>query len=158
MFSTENLKKRRSKRERREKGDLRVFSGVRPARERPCRRRKPYSFSKRFLFASSSSRLTDRFVGALDWNHPSTVVSLRGGKTRSRGGSRREKRGLHVSVVWEMEAITDPSTSVCSPGGGGFLSFAAAGSSSRKGEAFFAPFLPVLAPEGRGSHSSTLSV
>ncbi|CAG7864692.1 unnamed protein product, partial [Brassica rapa] len=46
----------------------------------------------------------------------------------------------------------------CSPGGGGFFSFAAAGSSSREGEAFSAPSSPVLAPEGRGSHSSTLSV
>lgn len=57
-----------------------------------------------------------------------------------------------------MEAITDPSSPFCSPGGGGFLNFAAVGSSSREGEAFFAPFSPVLAPEGRGSHSSTLSV
>ena len=47
---------------------------------------------------------------------------------------------------------------VCSPGGGGFFSFAAAGSSSREGEAFSAPSSPVLAPEGKGSHSSTLSV
>ncbi|KAH0939296.1 hypothetical protein HID58_006757 [Brassica napus] len=103
----------------------------------------------RFLFASSSSSLTDRFVGALDWNHPSAVVSLRGGKTRSRGGSRREKRGLHVSVVILGDGGYHRSVDAgCSPGGGGFLSFAAAGSSSREGEAFFAPFSPVLAPEG----------
>ncbi|KAF2596481.1 hypothetical protein F2Q68_00008932 [Brassica cretica] len=57
-----------------------------------------------------------------------------------------------------MEAITDPSTPVCFPGGGGFFSFTAAGSSSREGEAFSAPSSPVLAPEGRGSYSSTLSV
>ncbi|KAF3523877.1 hypothetical protein F2Q69_00046491 [Brassica cretica] len=47
-----------------------------------------------------------------------------------------------------MEAITDPSSPVCFPGGGGFFSFAAAGSSSREGEAFSAPSSPVLAPEG----------
>ncbi|KAF3514121.1 hypothetical protein F2Q69_00008996 [Brassica cretica] len=95
-METLHQRKRKRKRERKREDFL---SGVRPARERPCRRRNPYSFSKRFLFASSSSRLTDRFVGALDWNHPLTVVSSRGGKTRLRGGSQREKRGLHVSVV-----------------------------------------------------------
>ncbi|KAF3485932.1 hypothetical protein F2Q69_00057923 [Brassica cretica] len=56
-----------------------------------------------------------------------------------------------------MEAITDPSSPVCFQGGGGFFSFAVAGSSSREGEAFSATSSPVLAPEGRGSHSSTLS-
>ncbi|WZZ74506.1 hypothetical protein YC2023_085876 [Brassica napus] len=47
-----------------------------------------------------------------------------------------------------MEAITDPSSPVCFPGGGGFFSFAAAGSSSREGEAFSASSSPILAPEG----------
>ncbi|KAH0869147.1 hypothetical protein HID58_076169 [Brassica napus] len=47
-----------------------------------------------------------------------------------------------------MEAITDPSSPVCFQGGGGFFSFAVAGSSSREGEAFSAPSSPVLAPEG----------
>ncbi|KAH0873330.1 hypothetical protein HID58_070692, partial [Brassica napus] len=47
-----------------------------------------------------------------------------------------------------MEAITDPSTPVCFPGGGGFFSFAAAGSSSREGEAFSAPSSPVLGSGG----------
>ncbi|KAH0869139.1 hypothetical protein HID58_076161, partial [Brassica napus] len=47
-----------------------------------------------------------------------------------------------------MEAIIDPSSPVCFQGGGGFFSFAVAGSSSREGEAFSAPSSPVLAPEG----------
>ncbi|KAF3603566.1 hypothetical protein F2Q69_00032702 [Brassica cretica] len=58
-----------------------------------------------------------------------------GGKTRSRGGSWREKIGLHVQVVIPRDEgyhrSVDPGFS---PGGGGSLSFAAAGSSSRKGE------------------------
>ncbi|CAF1991134.1 unnamed protein product [Brassica oleracea var. botrytis] len=49
-----------------------------------------------------------------------------------------------------MEAITDPSSPVCFQGGGGFFSFAVAGSSSREGEAFSAPSSPVLAPEVGG--------
>lgn len=57
-----------------------------------------------------------------------------------------------------MEAITDPSTPA-------FLREVEAPSASPplvlvsgEGEVFSAPSSPVLAPEGRGSHSSTLSV
>ncbi|CAF2090701.1 unnamed protein product [Brassica napus] len=52
---------------------------------------------------------------------------------------------------WRLSQIR--RTPVCSPGGGGFLSFAAAVLVPER-EAFFAPFFAVLAPEGRGSHSS----
>ncbi|KAJ4866469.1 Metallo-dependent phosphatase-like protein [Raphanus sativus] len=44
------------------------------------------------------------------------------------------------------------------PGGEGSFRFATAGSSSREGEATSAPFSSVLAPKGRGSFRSTLSV
>ncbi|KAF2609963.1 hypothetical protein F2Q70_00008840 [Brassica cretica] len=80
-------------------------------------------------------------------------------KTRSRGGPWREKIGLHVQVVIPGNGGYHRSGDAgFSPGGGGFLSFAAAGSSSREEEVFSAPSSPVLAPEGRGSHSSTMSV
>ncbi|KAH0912130.1 LOW QUALITY PROTEIN: hypothetical protein HID58_035451 [Brassica napus] len=91
---------------RREKGDLRFFSGARPARERPCRRRKPYSFSKRFLFASSSSRLTDRFVGALDWNHPQRwfpCVEGRRGRVEAHGV--RREACIGDSGRWRLSQI-----------------------------------------------------
>ncbi|CAN6861865.1 unnamed protein product, partial [Brassica oleracea] len=82
-----------------------------------------------------------------------------GGKTRSCGGPWREKIGLHVQVVIPGDGGYHRSVDAgFSPGGGDFLSFAAAGSSSREGEVFYAPSSPVLASEGRGSHSSTLSV
>ena len=82
-----------------------------------------------------------------------------GGKTRSRGGPWREKIGLYVQVVIPGDGCYHRSVDAgFSSGGGGFLSFAAAGSSSREGEVFSAPSSPVLAPEGRGSHRSTLSV
>ena len=82
-----------------------------------------------------------------------------GGKTRSRGGPWREKIGLHAQVVIPGDGGYHRSVDAgFSPGGGGSLSFAAAGSSSREGEVFSAPPSPVLAPEGRNSHSSTLSV
>ncbi|KAF3485302.1 hypothetical protein F2Q69_00055543 [Brassica cretica] len=82
-----------------------------------------------------------------------------GGKTRSRGGPWCGKIGLHVQVVIPGDGGYHRSVDASFfPGGGGFLSFAAAGSSSREGEVFSAPSSPVLALEGRGSHSSTLSV
>ncbi|KAG5378705.1 hypothetical protein IGI04_026547 [Brassica rapa subsp. trilocularis] len=82
-----------------------------------------------------------------------------GGKTRSRGGSWREKIGLHVQVVIPGDEGYHRSVNAgFSPGGGSSLSFTAAGSSSREGEVFSAPSLPVLTPEGRGSHSSTLMI
>ncbi|KAH0876537.1 hypothetical protein HID58_063931 [Brassica napus] len=72
-----------------------------------------------------------------------------GGKTRSRGGPWREKIGLHVQVVIPGDGGYHRSVDAgFSPGGGGFLSFAVAGSSSREGEVFSAPSSPVLAPEG----------
>ncbi|KAH0929991.1 hypothetical protein HID58_015718 [Brassica napus] len=135
-------------RERREKRDLRFFSGVRPARERLCRRRnlsplfKEVSFG--FFFVASHRTLC--LSSGLEPS--SNGGSSRGGKTRSRGGSRREKIGLHVSVVIPGDGGYHRSVDAgFSPGGGGSFSFAAAGSSSRKGKAFSALFSPVLAPE-----------
>ncbi|WZZ73636.1 hypothetical protein YC2023_085006 [Brassica napus] len=142
----------------REKGDLRLN----PAYGRRVSVRAGVgSFllpSKRFLFASSSSPITERLVGALDWSHPPKVAPA----WREDALAWRpmcEKIGLHVQVVIPGDGGYHRSVDASFfPGGGGFLSFAAAGSSSREGEVFSAPSSPVLALEGRGSHSSTLSV
>ncbi|CAG7876482.1 unnamed protein product [Brassica rapa] len=145
-------------RKEREKGDLRFFSGVRPARERPYRRRNLFPFLKEasFGFFFIASHQTLCLSSGLEPS--SNGGSSRGGKTRSRGGSRRVKIGLHVSVVIPGDGGYHRSVDAgFFPGGGGSFSFAAAGSSSREWEAFSAPSSPVLAPEGRGPHSSTLS-
>ena len=82
----------------REKGDLRLN----PAYGRRVSVRAGVgSFllpSKRFLFASSSSPITERLVGALDWSHPPKVVPA----WREDALAWRpmcEKIGLHVQVV-----------------------------------------------------------
>ena len=71
----------------------------------------------------------------------------------------REKIGLHVRVVVPGDGGYHRSVDAgFSPGGGGSFSFADAGSNSREDEVIYAPSSSVLAPKGRGSHSSTLSV
>ncbi|KAF2611688.1 hypothetical protein F2Q70_00008829 [Brassica cretica] len=136
-----------------------IGSGVRTARERPCRRRNLFPTVKEvsFCFFFVASHRTLCLSSGLESS--SNGDSLLGGKTRSRGGSWREKIGLQVQVVIPGDGGYHRSVDAgFSPGGGGSLSFAAAGSSSREGEVFSAPSSPVLAPEGRSSHSSTLSV
>ncbi|KAF3545637.1 hypothetical protein DY000_02001573 [Brassica cretica] len=136
-----------------------IESGVRPARERPCRRRKlsPTVKEVSFCFFFVACHRTSCLSSGLEPS--SNSGSLLGGKTRSRGGSWREKIGLHVQVVIPGDGGYHRSVDTgFSPGGGGSRSFAAAGSSSWEGEIFSAPASLVLAPEGRGSHSSMLSV
>ena len=112
-----------------------------------------------FLFASSPSPFTECLVGALDWSHHPKVVSSVGGTTRSRGGH-GVRRSACMFEWWfrEMEATTDPSTPA-------FLREVEAPSASPtpvqvpgKMQVIYAPSSSVLAPKGRGSHSSTLSV
>ncbi|KAL0804772.1 hypothetical protein Bca101_097262 [Brassica carinata] len=136
-----------------------IESGVRSARERPCRRRKLSLTIKEgsFCFFFVACHRTPCLSSGLEPS--SNGGSLLGGKTRSRGGSWREKIGLHVQVVILGDGDYHRSVDAgFSPGGGGSRSFAAGGSSSWEGEIFSAPASPVLALEGRSSHSSTLSV
>ncbi|WZY86415.1 hypothetical protein YC2023_032799 [Brassica napus] len=145
----------RKERERRSE----IGSSVRPARERPCRRRILPLSVKMFLFASSPSPITECLVGALDWSHHPKVVSSFGGTTRSRGGHGVRRSACMFRVVVPGDGGYHRSVDAgFSPGGGGSFSFADAGSSSREDEVIYALSSSVLAPKGRGSHSSTLSV
>ncbi|KAF3603565.1 hypothetical protein F2Q69_00032703 [Brassica cretica] len=120
-----------------ERGERRseIGSGVRTARERSCRRRNlsPTVKEVYFCFFFVASHRTPCLNSGLEPS--SNGGSSLGGKTRSRGSSWREKIGLHVQVVIPGDGgyhrSVDPGFS---PGGGDSLSFAAGGSSSRKGE------------------------
>ncbi|KAH0893992.1 hypothetical protein HID58_056421, partial [Brassica napus] len=125
-----------------------IESGVRPARERLCRRRKLFPTVKElsFCFFFVACHRTPCLSSGLEPS--SNGGSSLGGKTRSRGGSWHEKIGLHVQVVIPGDEGYHRSVDAgFSLGGRGSRSFAAAGSSSREGDIFFTPSSPVLAPE-----------
>ena len=96
-MTLENRRVTRERKERERRSE--IGSGVRPARERPCRRRNLFPSVKEvsFCFFSVAYHRTPCRSSGLE---PSSKGgSPLGGKTRSRGGPWREKISLHVQVV-----------------------------------------------------------
>ena len=151
------MRRWREKRLKREKPDQSLGSGVRPARERLCRRRSPSFF---FLFVSfcficavpprsfclSSGAATNRHWWLGGWSNE--VIDWRLRVTWS---------GLHVQVLAPGDGGYSRSVVVgFFSGGGGLLRSTVADSSSGKGRLTQLRLRRLLVTESGGSQSSAL--
>ncbi|KAF3570005.1 hypothetical protein F2Q69_00061253 [Brassica cretica] len=123
--------------QRREKVDLSVGFGVRPARERACRRRSPLVFSINYLVFVSSPSSPASALSNL-WLTTTCGVYVFGVKTRLLGGYGM----LKMLVVW-----------VLIPGDGGFHSSVAVDFCFREVVVSLASPSSALVSEGEGYNS-----